>query len=288
VQVLTDAPVERILVQGGRAAGVVTADGRELRARRAVLASVSPGALYRDLLPATAVAATVRDDAARYRPGRAAMQIHVALSAPPRWTDARLADVPLLHLSDGSSTTAIACAEAEAGLLPRAATVVVGQQSVLDPTRVPVGGATLWIQLQEVPAHPRGDAAGELRADGRWTDELAAAYADRILGRIERHAPGLREQVAGLKVLTPYDLAAHNPNAIDGDPYGGATDLDQRLLWRPLPSAARHATPVDGLWHIGAATHPGPGLSGASGHMVAQALVRPPAWRRITHRESTP
>jgi phytoene dehydrogenase-like protein len=208
------------------------------------------------------------------------MQIHVALSAPPRWSDARLSDVPLLHLSDGSSTTGIACAEAEAGLLPRAATVVVGQQSVLDPSRVPDGAATLWIQLQEVPARPVGDAAGELAATGRWTEELADGYADRILARIEEHAPGLAQQVLDRAVLTPDDLTAHNPNAIGGDPYGGAPDLDQRLLWRPFPEASRHATAVDGLWHIGAATHPGPGLSGASGHLVAQALLRPPVTSR--------
>jgi phytoene dehydrogenase-like protein len=285
VEVITGEPVQRILVEGDRAVGVATST-RALRARRAVVASVSPRALYRELLSGGDVADQVRDEAARYRPGRAAMQIHVALSAPVPWRDARLAEIPLLHLSDGSATTAIACAEAEAGLLPRAATVVVGQQSVLDPSRAPTGAATLWIQLQEVPAHPRGDAAGVLQPAGTWTPELAEAYADRIIARIERHAPGLGDLVVGRAILTPDDLAAHNPNAIDGDPYGGATDLDQRLLWRPLPSAAHHATPVKRLWHIGAATHPGPGLSGASGHLVAQTLLHPPRWRRMTHTEA--
>jgi phytoene dehydrogenase-like protein len=208
------------------------------------------------------------------------MHLHVALSAPPAWRDARLGEIPLLHFSEGSPSTGIACAEAEAGLLPREATIVLGQQHVLDPTRVPAGAASLWVQLQEVPARPVGDAAGELEADGRWTPELADAYADRILDRLAGHAPGLRELVVGRRVITPDDLVAHNPNAIGGDPYGGAPDLDQRLLWRPFPGAASHATPVDGLWHIGAATHPGPGLSGASGHLVAAALTAPTARAR--------
>jgi phytoene dehydrogenase-like protein len=278
-ELVTGEPVERVLVEGGRAVGVATAS-RTLHARRAVIASVAPGALYRELLPAGVVPPALREQAARYRPGRAAMHLHVALSAPPAWSDARLAEVPLLHLTEGSASTGIACAEAEAGLLPREATVVVGQQSVLDPTRVPDGAATLWLQLQEVPAHPRGDAAGELETGGRWTPELADAYARRILARIETHAPGLRGLVLGLRAFTPDDLTAHNPNAIGGDPYGGAADLDQRLLWRPVPAAASHRAPVDGLWQIGAATHPGPGLSGASGHLVAQALLAPPARRR--------
>jgi phytoene dehydrogenase-like protein len=273
VRVATGAPVERVLVEGGRAVGVV-AGGRAIRARRAVLASVSPTALYGGLLPAGAVGAELRDEAARFRYGRAAMQIHVALSRPLGWSDPLLGEVPLVHLSDGSGSTGIACAEAEAGLLPRRPTVVVGQQDVLDPSRVPEGAAALWLQLQEVPFAPRGDAAGELDTDGGWTPELAGAYADRALDRIARHAPDLHDKVLAVDVITPAQLAGHNPNAVDGDPYGGSAELDQSFLWRPLPSSGRHATRVPGLWHIGASTHPGAGLGGASGHMVATALTR--------------
>lgn len=286
VEVLTGEAVERILVHGGRATGVATAS-RTLTARRAVVASVAPGALYRELLAEGDVRPAVRNAAARYRPGRAAMQLHVALSGPVPWRNSSLAEVPLLHLTDGSASTAIACAEAEAGLLPRRPTVVVGQQSAQDPSRAPAGAATLWIQLQELPARPLGDAAGELDTAGGWTPELAAGYAERVLACLEEHAPGTRALVVGLHVITPDDLVAHNPNAIGGDPYGGATDLDQRLLWRPFPEAAHHATAVAGLWHIGAATHPGPGLNGASGHLVAQALLAPSARTRTRGRLDT-
>ena len=58
-----------------------------------------------------------------------------------------------------------------------------------------------------------------------------------------------------------------------GDPYAGAAHLDQALPWRPLPGYGSHRTPVDGLWQIGASTHPGPGLNAASGRMVAQRLI---------------
>ncbi|MEW2624230.1 hypothetical protein [Streptomyces sp. NPDC048106] len=229
MHVSTGRSAERLLLAGGRVMGVAT-DGETVRARHAVLVSVTPTALYGELLPRDApVPPAIRDEALRYRYGRAAMQLHVALSAPLGWRDTRLAGVPLVHLSDGSASTAIACAEAEAGLLPRRPTLVVGRQYVLDPSRVPDGAATLWIQLQELLA---------------WD------------------------------AVTPSDLRAHNPNAVHGDPYGGSAELDQALLWRPLPGAARHATPVPGLWHIGASTHPGPGLGAGSGHLVAQHLSR--------------
>ena len=273
VRIETDCEVDRILVAQNRAVGVEAA-GRVFRARRAILASVTPRALYHQLLPEDAVEATIRAEAANFRHGRAAFQIHVALSEPLRWRDSRLEQVPLIHLSDGSASTGIACAEAEAGLLPCRPTVVVGQQYLLDPARVPPGAAALWLQLQEVPYAPCGDAAGELDVTHGWTKALAEGYTNRVLDRIARHAPDLRDKIRGIDILTPDDLRARNPNAVSGDPYGGSAELDQSLLWRPLASSGRHATTIGRLWHIGASTHPGAGLGGGSGHLVANTLIK--------------
>lgn len=285
VSVLTGTQVDRVLVRAGRTVGVV-AGGKEIHARRAVLASVAPQALYDGLLPADVVPSKVREQARKYRPGRAEMQIHVALSAPLSWHDRRLEQVPLIHLSDGSSSTGIACAEAEAGLLPRRPTVVVGQQFRLDPLRVPPGAGALWIQLQEVPFQPLGDSAGRLDVGSGWSKELAQGYASRVLDRIAVHAPDLHSKVIAVDVVSPADLVAYNPNAIAGDPYGGSAELDQNFAWRPLPAAASHRTAVRGLWQIGASTHPGPGLGGGSGHLVATALTTRSRLDRLRRRSS--
>ncbi|ALE84802.1 phytoene desaturase family protein [Pseudonocardia sp. HH130629-09] len=285
VAVHTGCRVERVTVASGCATGVA-GDGFAFRARRAVLASVTPPALYGSLLPPTVVPPPVADAAARYRPGRAAMQIYVTLSGPVPWADTRLREVSLVHVCDGSDSTAIACAEAEAGLLPRRPTVVVGQQHVLDPTRVPEGAAALWLQLQELPFAPVGDAAGELDTADGWDATLAQGYAERVLDRVAAHAPGLRELVGRVDVLDPTAIAAHNPNALRGDPYAGSAELDQNFWWRPLPTSGGHATPVPGLWQIGASTHPGPGLGGASGFLVADRLATPGPVARLRSRLS--
>ncbi|MBT8162380.1 MULTISPECIES: NAD(P)/FAD-dependent oxidoreductase [Arthrobacter] len=269
VRILVDTEVEEILVDAKGVSGVKTCRG-VVRART-VLANVSPQALYSRLLrqpPAGAAEA-----AARYQNGRGAMQIHLALDMPVKWLDSRLDTVPLVHLSNGSDSTGIACAQAEAGLLPAEPTVVVGQQCVLDPSRAPAGKATLWLQLQEVPFEPVGDGAGLLAVDCGWTRELKEKYMERVLSRLERFAPGTRDSVLAWDIIAPTDLAAENPNAVKGDPYGGSAELFQNLQWRPFPSAANHKTSIKGLWHIGASTHPGPGLSGGSGHLVAQKLT---------------
>lgn len=273
VRIETNCAAERIVAVDGRATAVHTSTGETLRAREAVIAGVAPGKLYRELLDEEAAGIENRSSADTYRPGRAAMQIHVALDGRPRWNDSRLDRVPLVHITDGGTATALSCAQAEAGFLPDRPTVVVGQQYVLDPSRVPDGGAALWIQLQELPYRPYGDTADELTADGRWTAELAERYAHRVLERIGRHANGIGGQILGLHVISPVDIERYNPNAVDGDPYCGSAELDQNLVWRPFPGGARHATTIPGLWHIGAATHPGPGLGGGSGHLAAQQII---------------
>ena len=175
--------------------------------------------------------------------------------------------------------------EAERGLLPAEATVVVGQPLTIDPSRAPDGKGMLWIQLQELPWQVKGDAAGELDpGDGTWTEELRERYADRIQARLAQHIPNLESSLLGRTALSPADLQAANPNLHHGDPYSGSLALDQNFLWRPFAGPPGHRTDIERLWHIGASTWPGPGLGAGSGTLVAQELLRVPAHERLWQR----
>jgi phytoene dehydrogenase-like protein len=279
----TGRGVERILVSAGRATGVRTRDGEVVEAERAVLANVTPQQLYSELLEGSGVPGAVVAEAGRFRYGRGEMQIHMALSEPPRWAgDERLARTAIVHLTPGLDGVSRAVNEAERGLLPAEATIVCGQPMAVDPSRAPEGKWIVWIQLQEVPSRPRGDAAGELDvADGTWTQELREAYADRIQARLARQLTNLDSALLRRVVLSPADIEAANPNMPGGDIYSGSCALDQNLLWRPRPALPGHRTPIAGLYHIGASTHPGPGLGAGSGTLVAQELLRPPLRRRV-------
>jgi phytoene dehydrogenase-like protein len=275
----TGRDVESVLVENGVARGVRTADGETVAARRAVIANVTPTQLYGRLLG---------DDetARRFRYGRADMQIHFALSEPPRWEgDERLGGTAIVHLTRGLDGVSRAVNEAERGRLPAEATIVVGQPLTIDPTRAPEGAGLLWVQLQELPWRVKGDALGEIdTGDGTWTVALRERYADRIQARLARHIPNMDSAVRGRTVLSPADLQAANVNLYHGDPYAGSLALDQNFLWRPLASSPGHTTPVDRLWHIGASTHPGPGLGAGSGTIVAKQLLEPPLPRRALRR----
>ena len=282
----TGADVVRITVSGGRATGVALADGETVAATRAVVAGVTPTQLYGSLLRPGDVPADVRDAAARYRYGRAGMQIHLALDEPPRWKGPeadRLARTAIVHVTPGLDGVSRAVNEADRGLLPAEATIVAGQPCAVDPSRAPDGKWIVWIQLQELPAGPvRGDAAGEIDVrDGTWTDELREAYADRIVARLGDSIANLGSATLARQVLSPADLEALNSNLVAGDIYAGSCALDQNLVWRPFASAPGHRTTVEDLWHVGASTHPGPGLGAGSGYLVAKELTKQPLPRRL-------
>lgn len=269
-EVRTGADVTQIVVRGGEARGVRLADGEDIRAG-AVVASVTPTQLYGKLLdrPPPQAAGPAR----RYRYGKGNFMVHYALSRPPAWRTPGLETVALLHLTDGLDAVSKAANEAERSLLPAVPTVCVGQPSATDPSRAPDGQATLWVQMPEAPRMPKGDAAGEIHgADGTWTPALREAFADRVEGILAQHIDGFRDTVLARQAASPADHEAANINLVGGDPYGGACALDQFFIWRPIRGGANHRTEVKNLWHIGASTHPGPGLGGGSGFLVGSKV----------------
>ncbi|MDX6471167.1 MAG: hypothetical protein QOF75_2970 [Gaiellaceae bacterium] len=282
----TGQDVERVLVRQGRAVGVRLAGGETVTAERAVIANVTPTQLYGRLLDESEVPRPVSEGAKRFRYGRAEMQIHLALSEPVRWEgDERLGQTAVVHLTPGLDGVSRAVNEAERGLLPAEATVVVGQPLTMDPSRAPEGKGLLWIQLQELPRVLKGDAAGEIGVGGgSWNDEVRERYADRIQARLAKHIPNLESSILQRVALGPHDLERMNVNLLHGDPYGGALSLDQNFLWRPFAQAPGHATAVGRLFHIGASTWPGPGLGAGSGTLVAQKLLEPPLAQRALAR----
>ena len=259
----------------GRARVVRDAAGGTYSASRGVICSVTPNQLYARLLRDNPTAAGAREQAKNYRYGKGNMQIHYALSTPPKWKGGpELGKVALLHVTPGLDGVSRAANECERGLLPAEPTICVGQPTALDSSRAPEGKAILWLQLPEAPRVVKGDAKGEIPVspDGRWTSGMREAFANRVEAIFSAHIEDFASTVIARKAYSPIDLEAMNPNLVGGDPYGGSCELGQFFIWRPLPGAVNHETAVAGVYHIGASTHPGPGLGGGSGFLLANAL----------------
>jgi len=275
MEVRTEAEVAGITVAGGRAAGVELADGERIAARRAVIAGVTPPILS-GLLAGAPVPEAVRVAARRYSFGPGTMMLHLALSRAPQWEAGdELSQFAYVHVAPFVADLADTYAQASAGLLPAEPMLVVGQTSAVDPSRTPDGddGAVLWVQVRALPAEIRGDAAGEIGA--RDWPAAAEPYADRVLAKLERYAPGVRESVLDRAVLTPADLERHDPNLAGGDSIAGSMHLRQNFLFRPFPAAGDYETGIDRLLMVGAATWPGAGVNALSGYNVAHKLLAP-------------
>ncbi|WP_422370609.1 phytoene desaturase family protein [Hoeflea sp.] len=265
--------VDQILVENGRANGVRLADGTTISADN-VICSVAPGQLYRRLLrdDASDLPESTVQDLNTFRHGRGNFQLHYAIDGPIRWKSEGLEDVALIHLADGIDSVSKSSNEAERGMLPETPTICVGQPHRLDPSRCPEGKSILWLQIPDAPRTVKGDAAGKIATSGGWDEATREAFADRIEEILASHITGFRESVLARKAYSPTDLETMNINLVGGDPYGGACALDQFFIWRPFARSANNATAISNLHHIGASTHPGPGLGGGSGFLLAKRL----------------
>jgi phytoene dehydrogenase-like protein len=267
VVVRTGVDVTRVVVRAGRAVGVVAADGTETAVRRAVVADVAPLSLARDLvgeqhLPGEWLAALRRH---RYSSGY--FRLDVDLSAPAPWADDRLREAAVVHVTGDLDELAMSQAQVRRRLLPAQPQLIVGQQDRADPSRVPPGAASLWVECH-CPGVPKGDAADELGA------EWAPGFAERMLDRLEAHAPGLRARIVDTTVTTPMDLQRRDPNLVGGDVGGGSAAPDQLLVFRPVAGWSSYALPVGGLYMCGAASHPGGGVHGLCGSNAAREALR--------------
>lgn len=282
-RVVTSAEVERVLVERGRAAGVVVRGGERHAARRAVVANVTPTILYGRLLADADAPDRVRRRAAAYRYAPGTLMLHLALAELPRWAAGEhVREFSYVHIGPYMDDMSLAYQRAAAGLLPERPMLVVGQPTAVDPTRAPEGRHVLWVQTRFVPGTIRGDAAGEIAATG-W-DEAKEAYADRVLDTLEGYAPGLRSHVLGRHVLSPLDLERGNPNLVGGDQCSGSHHPMQNFFLRPFPGWSRYRTPVEGLYACGASTWPGAGVGAGSGYLLGKRLLS--SRRRAPRRQA--
>jgi phytoene dehydrogenase-like protein len=261
--VLADSPVERILIEGGRAVGVATADGRTYRARRAVLSSIHvaqlPDALGPNQLPQPFV-----ERVRAWQPGLTLFAVHLALGEMPRY---RLRQGPVASVAGGLASPEGMRRHLEAfdqgRPYPDDPWLLIVCSSVADPARAPDGQATLKL----LTVAPYELAAGP----GRWEQEREP-FAEALVDRVAKFMD------VGLDVLasvaeSPVDLERRNRHNHRGSCHGGDLGAEQSGVNRPVPGWSSYRLPVEGLYQTGATTHPGGSVSGRAGRNAARVLL---------------
>jgi phytoene dehydrogenase-like protein len=270
-RVVCGARVNKVLIDGRRATGVVTVDGSRITARRAVVADTDAVALYRHLVGDDHLPARMRRGLDRFHRGLGTVKVDWALSAPIPWRDPSVVAAGTVHLADSVDELTMTAAQLATAHVPRDPFVLLGQMTTTDPTRSPPGTEAAWAYAH-VPTAIRGDA-GDDHIEGRWDAREADAFARRIEQRIEAHAPGFSERVMARHIFTPVSFEEANANLVMGDIGGGTAQLHQQLVFRPTPGRARPETPIKRLYLASASAHPGGGVHGACGANAARAAL---------------
>ena len=265
VEISLDSPVDRVLIDGGRAAGVRLASGEEVIAGT-VIANVGPKLLYERLIEPSDLTEEFRRRIRAFKAGSGTFRMNVALSELPRFAclpepgehhQAGIILAPTLDYMDRAFT------DAKLRGWSRHPIVEMLIPSTVDDGLAPPGChvASLFCQ-QFAPELP----------DGRdWDDEEDAA-AETIIDTVEAAAPGFRASILGMTRLSPKGLE-RTFGLVGGDIMHGNMTLDQLWAARPVLGNAAYRGPIRGLYMCGAGTHPGGGVTGAPGHNAAREIL---------------
>jgi phytoene dehydrogenase-like protein len=237
--------------------GVVVADRRaqqmsDLPDARAYLFDTSPATL--EFVAGDRLSPSFRRSLRRHRRGPGVFKLDYALDGPVPWRAQDCLRAGTVHL--GGTFDEIASSEREVfrGRHPERPFVLIGQQSLFDETRAPIGKHTLWAYCH-VP-------------NGSTVD-----MTDRIEAQIERFAPGFRERVLKRVATTPADIERDNQNDAGGD-IGGGTNAGLQLLFRPRIALDPYATSARDITLCSASTPPGGGVHGMCGYHAARSAMR--------------
>jgi phytoene dehydrogenase-like protein len=264
---LTNRRVARLLIEGGRCAGVETADGERHLARRGVLSSIHLKHLL-EMAPRETWGEEFTEGVETWQPGISMFVTHYAATVAPAFpVDGGTLSPVAAGLPTSLDRMLRVGSEFHRGLVAADEPVLlIVCPTVEDPSRAPPGRHTLKVigfQPYELPEGP-----------GRW-DEIKAEVSAANLAHLRRYAPNLTDQTILARVVkSPLDLERFNMHNWHGSCHGGDMAPAQSGRLRPAPGWAQHRLPIPGLYQTGATTHPGGSVSAGPGRNAAMVMLK--------------
>lgn len=266
VHVETGVGVQEVLVESGRAGGVVTDDGRKIRATR-IAANVHPQTLLLKLLDPSLLDEASRRRIESYRSESGSFRMNLALSELPRFTSFEREDnfhfKGTIEVSSSLEYLSYAYADAKTHGWSKQPVIALQIPSTQDDSLCPPGSHVASLFCQHFRRH---------LPDGRSWDEVKEEVADLIVDTLDQYAPNLKRSIIGRQIKSPLDIE-RDLGMVGGDIFHGALHLDQLYSLRPIPGYAGYSMPVSGLYLCGSGAHPGGGVSGLPGHHAAQRIL---------------
>ena len=264
--------VERILVQDGRATGVVLEDGTIVKARRFVASSVNPVETFIKLVGRENLDPEFAAIVANFRFSKTTpiFATNLALNERPKYiTEGRHPEVigSFMHIVGLETYEDLQnlFEDCRAGKLPRKPFMNGATPSYHDPTQAPSGKATAFM-WQLAPYNLWGNPLN-------W-DKVRDEWFERQLAVWRRYAPNLTEDnILSKDSGSPLDIERHDRNMYCGDWMIGEYSGDQALENRPFPGWSQYRTPIEGLYLCGSSCHPGGNITGAPGYNATKIIA---------------
>ena len=275
VDIRVGTAVREVIVEGGRAVGVVTAAGDTLRAA-AIISNLNPKLLYSKLIASEHLPGEFAERIAQWRCGSGTFRMNVALAELPSFNclpGKALADHHTAGIILAPTLAYMERAYFDARLQGWSKQPIVELviPSTIDDSLAPRGMHVASLFCQHVaPQLPNGAS---------W-DEHREAVADLMIDTVNSHAPNFKAAVLGRQIMSPLDLE-RTFGLVGGDIFHGALSLDQMFSARPMLGHGNYRGPLQGLYMCGAGTHPGGGVTGAPGHNAAREILSDFKRRRL-------
>ena len=267
-EIRTDAEVVQILVKNGAATGVALANGEEIAAKM-VISSADPRRTFLGLLDPVHLPPSFVVKMQHYRSNGTMAKVNIALDAQPEFTalrnaaDASAALSGRIHIGPGIDYLERAFDHSKYGEISSEPYLDVMIPTLLDPSLAPEGKHVMSICMQFAPYRLR---------DGDWSSQRDA-LRDTVIDKLAQYAPDLPRKILAAQTITPADLESVY-GLTGGHPFHGELALDQIFTMRPQLGWARYRTPLRGLYLCGNGTHPGNGVTGASGANAAREILK--------------
>jgi len=269
VEIRTEAPVARVLMNNGQARGVVLDNGDEIRCD-VVSSSLDPRLTFMKMVGREHLPSDFVEDVNRYKFRGSSGKVNLALSGLPDFTCLPGEGRHLrgaISISPGVEYMERAYDDAKYGRYSRRPYIDMVIPTLTDPSVAPPGKHILSCFVQYAPYHLK---------EGTW-DEKREEFGDTVVDTISEFAPNLRSLILHRQVLTPLDIETMF-GLSEGNIFQGELTLEQLFFLRPAPGWAQYRTPVRSLYMCGSATHPGGGIMGAPGLNAANMILRD--WKR--------
>src|SRR5579863_8083575 len=263
-EIRTRAAIAKIIVNDGKAKGVVLANGDEIYGDT-VSSSVDPRLTFNKFIDAEHLPADFLEDINRFKFRGSSGKVNLALDALPEFKCLPGAGAHLrgaVSISPSMEYMERAYDDAKYGRFSRRPYIDIVIPTLTDPSVAPPGKHIMSCFVQYAPYQLK---------QGTWDDEREA-FGDTVVETLAQHAPNLKNLILGRQVLTPLDLE-REWGLTEGNIFQGELSLEQLFFLRPVPGWARYRTPVRNLYLCGSATHPGGGIMGAPGRLAAMEIL---------------